>query len=38
MLHVQIPKLFGAESTNPTKSNPFPLPEAYMASQKKTVS
>ncbi|ONK81839.1 uncharacterized protein A4U43_C01F33400 [Asparagus officinalis] len=33
-----IPKLFGAESTKPTKDNPFPLPESYIESQKKTHS
>ncbi|KAF8401765.1 hypothetical protein HHK36_012711 [Tetracentron sinense] len=30
-----IPNWFGGESPEPTKHNPFPLPEVYMASQQK---
>jgi len=34
---MQIPNWFGGESTGSTKSNPFTLPDAYMASQNKNV-
>lgn len=33
-----IPKWFGAESPESTKDNPFPLPEIYLASQRKKYS
>lgn len=33
-----IPKVFGAEPAHPTKDNPFPLPESYLASLRKTHS
>lgn len=37
-VYLQIPKFFGAETTQSTKVNPFPLPEIYLASQKRIVS
>lgn len=34
---VQIPNWFEGESLGSTNDNPFPLPDAYMASQEKNV-
>lgn len=34
---MQIPNWFAGESPGSTKVNPFPLPDAYMASQNRNV-
>lgn len=37
VLDAQIPNWFGGESAGTTKDNPFPLPDAYMATQQRNV-
>lgn len=37
VLCAQIPNWFEGESSGSTKVNPFPLPDAYMASQHRNV-
>lgn len=35
--HPQIPNWYESEQSGSTKDNPFPLPDAYLASQQKKV-